>query len=399
VEKNNLQIKGFLFSATEASIKKPGRLDVGLIYAEKPAVAAGVFTRNRVKAAPVIISRERLRRGAAQAILVNSGNANACTGEQGLEDARESARVLAKHLKIKEGLALVASTGVIGQFLTMERIKEAIPRLTQSLAPNRLSEVGRAILTTDKVTKIAFREGNIDGLPVRMVAIAKGAGMIMPQMATMLCFVMTDAAIKAEALRASLKQAVSLSFNRITVDGDMSTNDSVIILASGEANNKCINLDDFAGRSVFERLLGELFIDLAKMIVRDGEGATKLVEVRVTGAGTVGEARKAAYAVANSSLVKTALFGEDANWGRIMAALGRSGVPIDPGQVSIVINTFPLVKNGLGCGKAAEMAATGAMRQGEFILHIDLDRGSSDFNVWTCDLSADYVRINASYRS
>lgn len=399
MEKNNQQIKGFLFSATGASIKKPGRLDVGLIYAEKPAVAAGVFTRNRVKAAPVIISRERLRRGAAQAILVNSGNANACTGEQGLEDARESARVLANHLEIKEKLALVASTGVIGQFLPMERIKGAIPRLAQSLAPNRLAEVSRAILTTDKMPKTAFREGNIDGVPIRMAAIAKGAGMIMPQMATMLCFVMTDAAIRADALRASLHRAVSLSFNRITVDGDMSTNDSVIILASGEANNKRIDIDDSAGRSVFEKLLGELLIDLARMIVRDGEGATKLVEVRVTGAGTVGEARKAAYAVANSSLVKTALFGEDANWGRIMAALGRSGVPMDPGRVSIAINRFPLVKNGLGCGPDAERAATGAMRQEEFILHIDLDRGPSDFNVWTCDLSADYVRINASYRS
>ncbi|MDD5153437.1 MAG: bifunctional glutamate N-acetyltransferase/amino-acid acetyltransferase ArgJ [Desulfovibrionales bacterium] len=397
--KNNQQIKGFLFSATGASIKKPGRLDVGLIYAEKPAVAAGVFTRNRVKAAPVIISRERLRRGAAQAILVNSGNANACTGEQGLEDARESARVLAKHLEIKEKLALVASTGVIGQFLPMERIKGAIPRLAQSLAPNRLAEVSRAILTTDKMPKTAFREGNIDGVPIRMAAIAKGAGMIMPQMATMLCFVMTDVAIRADALRASLHRAVSLSFNRITVDGDMSTNDSVIILASGEANNKRIDIDDSAGRSVFEKLLGQLLIDLARMIVRDGEGATKLVEVRVTGAGTVGEARKAAYAVANSSLVKTALFGEDANWGRIMAALGRSGVPMDPGRVSVAINTFPLVKNGLGCGPEAEMAATGAMRQEEFILHIDLDRGPCDFNVWTCDLSEDYVRINASYRS
>ncbi|MFZ5994573.1 MAG: bifunctional glutamate N-acetyltransferase/amino-acid acetyltransferase ArgJ [Thermodesulfobacteriota bacterium] len=392
-------MKGFLFSATGASIKKPGRLDVGLIYAEKPAVAAGVFTRNRVKAAPVIISRERLRRGAAQAILVNSGNANACTGEQGLEDARESARVLAEQLKIKEGLGLVASTGVIGQFLPMDRIKEAIPRLAQSLAPNRMAEVGQAILTTDKMPKTAFREGNIGGVPIRMAAIAKGAGMIMPQMATMLCFVMTDAAIRADALRASLRRAVSLSFNRITVDGDMSTNDSVIILASGEANNKRIDIDDIVGRSVFEKLLGELLIDLARMIVRDGEGATKLVEVRVTGAGTVGEARKAAYAVANSSLVKTALFGEDANWGRIMAALGRSGVPMDPGRVSIAINTFPLVKNGLGCGPDAERAATGAMRQEEFILHIDLDRGPSDFNVWTCDLSADYVRINASYRS
>lgn len=399
MEKNNQQIKGFLFSATGASIKKPGRLDVGLIYAEKPAVAAGVFTRNRVKAAPVIISRERLRRGAAQAILVNSGNANACTGEQGLEDARESARVLAEQLKIKEGLGLVASTGVIGQFLPMDRIKEAIPRLAQSLAPNRMAEVGQAILTTDKMPKTAFREGNIGGVPIRMAAIAKGAGMIMPQMATMLCFVMTDAAIRADALRASLRRAVSLSFNRITVDGDMSTNDSVIILASGEANNKRIDIDDIVGRSVFEKLLGELLIDLARMIVRDGEGATKLVEVRVTGAGTVGEARKAAYAVANSSLVKTALFGEDANWGRIMAALGRSGVPMDPGRVSIAINTFPLVKNGLGCGPDAERAATGAMRQEEFILHIDLDRGPSDFNVWTCDLSADYVRINASYRS
>lgn len=399
MEENKLQVKGFLFSAAEASIKKPDRLDLGLIYAERPAVAAGVFTKNRIKAAPVIISRQRLRRGLAQTILVNSGNANACTGGKGLQDAQELSRAVAKCLRIKEQMVLVASTGVIGQFLPLEKMKKAVLGLTQSLSPDYLEKVGQAILTTDKVKKIAVREGVIGGIPMRMVAIAKGAGMIMPQMATMLCFVMTDASIKANALRVSLKQAVSASFNRITVDGDMSTNDSVIVLASGEANNKCISLDDRVDRLVFEKLLSELFIDLAKMIVRDGEGATKLVEVRITGASTASEARKAAYAVANSNLVKTALFGEDANWGRIMAAIGRSGAIVDPQRVSVALNTFPLVKKGLGCGLASEMAATAVMREKEFTLRIDLGQGPFDFNVWTCDLSTDYVRINASYRS
>ncbi len=398
VEESKLQIKGFLFSAVGASIKKPGRLDLGLIYAKKPGVAAGVFTTNRVKAAPVVISRERLRRRLAQAILVNSGNANACTGARGLEDVIELSRVLAGHLKIDEQRVLVSSTGVIGQFLPTERIKKAIPQLVQSLSPDCLEEVGKAILTTDRATKIAVREGFIDGVPIRMVAIAKGAGMIMPQMATMLCFVMTDAAIKADALRASLKHAVSMSFNRITVDGDMSTNDSVIALASGEANNRCISREA-ASRDVFERLLAELLVDLARMIVRDGEGATKLVEVRITGAASVNQARKAAYAVANSNLVKTALFGEDANWGRIMAAIGRSGAIVDPGRVGIAMNTHPIAKNGLGCGPAAETAATDVMREKEFILTIDLGMGHFDFNVWTCDLSTDYIRINATYRS
>lgn len=388
-----------MFSATEAAVKKPGRLDLGLIYTEKPAVAAGVFTRNRVKAAPVQISRQHLRGGRAQAILVNSGNANACTGVQGLEDARELCRVLAEGLKIKERLVLTASTGVIGQFMPVGRIKKAVPRLVQSLSPDGLRAVSQAILTTDRGNKTSVREGMIAGVPIRLVAVAKGAGMIMPQMATMLCFVMTDAVIQADALKKSLKQAVSRSFNRITVDGDMSTNDSVMILASGEANNKCIGLEDPVSRGVFEKLLEGLLIDLAKMIVRDGEGATKLVEVQVTGARSISQARRAAYAVANSNLVKTALFGEDANWGRIMAALGRSGAAVNPERVNIAINAFPLVKNGLGCGATAEMQATEAMRQREFRLVVDLGLGPFDFNVWTCDLSADYIRINAAYRT
>ncbi len=399
VDESRLHISGFSFSATEAAIKKPGRLDLGLIYAEEPVQAAGVFTKNRVKAAPVIVSRQLLRRGLAQALLVNSGNANACTGVKGLEDARESARIVAERLQIPQSLVLVASTGVIGQFLPMDRLREAVPQLVQRLAPDRVSELSRAILTTDTVEKVAFRQGVLHGAPVSILGVAKGSGMIMPQMATMLCFVMTDAAITSEALKSSLRLAASLSFNRITVDGDMSTNDSVFAMASGRAGNRCVGLDDVPGMDVFGDLLTGLLVDLAKMMVRDGEGATKLVEIRVTGGRTTAEARKAAYAVANSSLVKTALFGEDANWGRIMGALGRSGAMMDPARVQVTIDGFPLVRDGLGCGSAAEEAATQAMRQREFVISIELGGGPFEFNVWTCDLSTDYVRINAAYRT
>lgn len=397
--KDDFLVDGFLFAAVEAAIKKPGRMDLGLIASREPVRAAGIFTTNRVKAAPVLVSRDRLRNGIAQAILVNSGNANACTGKKGMDDARESTRSVARSLGIKESMVLVASTGVIGQFLPMERIGGAIPHLIRSLGADRLVDLSRAILTTDKVEKIAVKRGIIDGKPVKILGIAKGSGMIMPQMATMLCFVMTDACITSAALKSCLKEAASLSFHRITVDGDMSTNDSVFALAGGEAGNEEISSKDSEGGKVFQGLLTELLIDLAKKIVRDGEGATKSIEIRVTGSGSANEARKAAYAVANSSLVKTALCGEDANWGRIMAAIGRSGAIFDPLKVSIVVDSCLLAKNGIGCGIEAEKAATETMRQKEFVLGIDLGKGPFSFNVWTCDLSIDYIKINASYRT
>ncbi|MFH1147584.1 MAG: bifunctional glutamate N-acetyltransferase/amino-acid acetyltransferase ArgJ [Pseudomonadota bacterium] len=398
-DEDELLVDGFLFSAVEAAIKKPGRMDLGLIASKAPVRAAGLFTTNRVKAAPVLVSRNRLRNGIAQAILVNSGNANACTGKKGMDDAKESTRFIAQSLGIEESMVLVASTGVIGQFLPMERIKAAAPDLVRSLGPNRLVDLSRAILTTDTVEKISLRQGIIDDKPVKIVGIAKGSGMIMPQMATMLCFVVTDACITSCALKSCLKEAASLSFHRITVDGDTSTNDSVFALAGGKAGNREISIRDSEDGNAFQRLLTGVLVDLAKMIVRDGEGATKSIEVRVTGSRSTGDARKAAFAVANSSLVKTALCGEDANWGRIMAALGRSGAILDPSQVSIAVDSFPLAENGIGCGIEAEKAATEVMRRKEFVLNIDLGKGPFSFNVWTCDLSIDYIKINASYRT
>lgn len=399
VEKNRYYIKGFQFSAVEAAIKKPGRLDLALIFADKPAQAVGVFTSNRVKAAPVIISQNHLRGGTAQAILVNSGNANACTGESGLKDAARSAEKLAGHLGLDGSAVLVASTGVIGQPLPMEKMEKSLPGLVRGLSPDRLPDVSRAILTTDKVPKVAYRRGKVGGAGISLLAVAKGAGMIMPNMATMLCFVMTDADISARALKKSLRNAVSFSFNRITVDGDMSTNDSVYLMAGGAAGNRPVTLETEKERFFFESLLTDLLTELAKAIVRDGEGAKKLVEIKVTGASAGNEAKKVAYAVANSPLVKTAFNGEDANWGRIMAAIGRSGVSIRPEQIRISFDSVSLVENGLGCGLSAEQAATEIMRKDEFALLIDLGRGNSGYNVWTCDFSKEYIEINGSYRT
>ena len=394
-----MRVKGFKYSAVRAGIRKKDRLDLGLIYAEEPAAAAGVFTTSRVKAAPVLLDMERIRHGRAQAILVNSGVANACTGDKGMQAAESSSRFIASLLKIDENLVQVASTGVIGEQLPVEKIGAAAESLVMGLAPENYDQVARAIMTTDTVPKTAGRTCSIGGQEVRLFGMAKGAGMIMPNMATMLAFVMTDAAILPDILGEHLAAGVSQSFNRITVDGDTSTNDTVLVLASCKAGNTPIDSRESEGSGLFGTALADLLKDLALQIVADGEGATKLVTVRVRNAQTVAVAEQAARTIANSALVKTAFFGEDANWGRIIAALGRSGIDFDPYRVDIAFDDVFLVQDGLALGKEAEAAATGILKQKAFTVNVDLKAGTAAGEVYTCDFSVDYVKINADYRS
>jgi glutamate N-acetyltransferase / amino-acid N-acetyltransferase len=391
-----MRCKGFRAGGVAAGLKKNKGMDLGIIFSEVPAAGAAVFTRNRVQAAPVVLDRERIRSGNCRGVIVNSGNANCCTGARGLRDAAAMARAAADALGIPDDQVLVASTGVIGQFLPIEKVEAAIPDLVASLRPDGFDDLARAIMTTDKVPKLVSREGRIGDRPFTLLGVAKGSGMIRPDMATMLCFVCTDAEVPAGFLETALKTAADRSFNRITVDGDTSTNDTVILMANGLSGAV---VDDASSRDTFSRLLDEVLIDLAKRVVRDGEGATKLVEIAVRGAGSDGEAHVVADTIANSSLVKTAFFGEDANWGRILAAVGRAGVAFDPERVDIFFEDVLMFRDGAGFGEAVEAAATAVLKKPEFTISVDLRSGKGAASVFTCDFSLDYVRINADYRS
>ena len=392
-------IDGFTYSAVSAGIRKKDRLDLGLIYCENPAVAGAVFTTSLVKAAPVLLGMERIAAGKIQAILVNSGIANACTGAAGMDAALKSAKLAAAALDIDEGLVQVSSTGVIGEQLPVETIGGAMDELVKGLSPLAYDQVARAIMTTDTVPKTANRVCLVGGSEVKLFGIAKGAGMIMPDMATMLCFVMTDADIAAPVLQAHLSMAVKQSFNRITIDGDTSTNDTVLAMSSCRAGNPEINSLDTEESRIIGETLTDLLKDLALQIVSDGEGSTKLVTIRVEGARSEDEAELAARTIANSALVKTAFFGEDANWGRIIAALGRSGIDFDPDKVSIAFDDVLMVRDGLGLGVDVEAEATRILQQKIFSVTVDLKIGPAAGEVYTCDLSIDYVKINADYRT
>jgi glutamate N-acetyltransferase/amino-acid N-acetyltransferase len=387
---------GFKAAGVIAGIKKNDKKDLGLIYSEVPAKAAGVFTKNIVQAAPVILDKERIKSGICQAIIINSGNANCCTGNRGLTDAKSMARYAASKLEISEDLVTVSSTGVIGQPLPIEKIKIAIPELVRSLLPEGLHECAEAIMTTDTYPKVFSRKGRLEGKTFTVTGIAKGSGMICPDMATMLCFVCTDVDADQTVLQDTLLTATERSFNRITVDGDTSTNDMVLIMANGRSQ---VILENAEQINTFQEVLDGVLSYLAKQVVKDGEGATKLVEIAVKGALTRKEAHKIAATVANSNLVKTALFGEDANWGRILGAAGRAGVLIDPAKIDVYFDDVLMVKNGMGCGDAPEKQATKVLKRHEFTISIDLKMGNAYDSVWTCDFSLDYVKINADYRS
>lgn len=394
----DLSVKGFSFSAVESGIRGKKRLDMGLAYCDHPASAAAVFTTARVKAAPVLLGIERIKSGKVQAVLVNSGIANACTGEEGMRNARTSSAMLAAALQISEELVQVSSTGVIGQQLEMGCFG-AIPELVRGLAADRLVDLARAIMTTDTVQKKAVKEIVLGGKPVKLVGIAKGAGMIMPNMATMLCYIFTDADISPDVLNSFLHGSVERSFNRITVDGDTSTNDTALVLASGMAANQPIVAAESPDAQLFKGALDAICLDLALQIVADGEGATKLATIKVVNAASVGDADLAARTIANSPLVKTAFFGQDANWGRIIAALGRSGAEFDPDKVSISFDGVELVHDSLWCGAEAEKKASEVLQNKRFEVLVDLQAGAKAAEVYTSDFSIDYVKINADYRS
>ena len=391
-------VPGFKFAATAAAIKKPGVLDLALMVADTPAAAAGVFTKNRVKAAPVLITKDRLRAGRAQAILVNAGNANACNGPEGLAVARETCRAAAELLHIPDRLVLPSSTGVIGAPLPGDRILQALPQLVAGLNPDGLGEVARAIMTTDTRPKASLVKGMIDGKEFTLAGIAKGSGMIHPDMATLLVFIFTDAAASPKILKTLLRQALPTSFNRITVDGDTSTNDTILLMASGRAGNAVIQ-EPGPAMAVLGEAVTQVMGELARQVVADGEGARHVYRVEVKGAATPAEAKKAALTVALSPLVKTAMAGEDVNWGRIMAALGRAGARFNPERVDIAFGAHPVVQNGRGLGPVAEAAAQQVIKSGAFTVTIRLNAGDFADYYDTCDFTEDYIRINADYRS
>lgn len=393
-----MNIKGFRFSAVEAAIKKPGRKDLALIFSELPAVCAATFTSNKVKAAPVLLGMELVAGGTLRGVVVNSGNANACTGEPGMIAARESARLVAAAVGVSETEVIPSSTGVIGVQMPMDRLTAAIPALVSGLTDGTLEDVAQAIMTTDTFPKIACRQGVADGTPYTIAGVAKGAGMIRPDMATMLSFIITDAAVDPAFLKDAFRAAVDRSFNCITVDNDMSTNDTALIMANGMAGNTVITAES-PDAAEFKRFLGEVTLDLAQAIVKDGEGATKFVTIQVTGATSDAEARTAAMAVANSPLVKTAFFGQDANWGRIMAAVGYSGATVDQATVSLFFDDVQMVSGGLFVGGDAESRGSAVLKKPEFGVTIDLALGSGCSTVYTSDFSYDYVKINADYRT
>ncbi|MBM9535487.1 bifunctional glutamate N-acetyltransferase/amino-acid acetyltransferase ArgJ [Desulfobulbus alkaliphilus] len=394
-----MQVQGFSAAAVAAGIRYPNRLDLGLIFSQVPAVTAGAFTTNAVKAAPLQLDMERLRSGLAQAVVVNSGNANACTGAAGMATARAVSALAADALTLEESLIQVASTGVIGQSMPLEPFSRSMAPLVGRLSPQGFTELARAMMTTDTYPKIASTRMLIDGVEVSVLGVAKGSGMIMPDMATMLCFVVTDACIDFPTLDHLVKSGVEQTFNRITVDGDTSTNDMVLVMANGLAGHALIDARTPEALHQFGAALHKVFRELALMIVADGEGATKMVTIRVTGAENEQQAVAAARTIANSALVKTAFFGEDANWGRIIAALGRSKCAFDPDRVAISFDSVLLVANGQAVGGDAEAAATAVMQQQQFTVTVQLQRGRAEAEVYTCDLSFDYVKINADYRS
>lgn len=385
--------RGFKAAGISCGIKE-GAKDLALIYSEFEASACGLFTSNRIKAAPVLYSRRRLRRGRARAIIANSGCANACTGPKGLRDARRMAQAVARALGVPEGEVLVASTGVIGEPLPIERIEAAVPELSRSLGPDGFEEAACAIMTTDRRPKIRWASVPFGGKEVTVLGIAKGAGMIRPNLATMLAFLVTDAWIEPPLLKGLLQEVASESFNRITVDGDQSTNDTVFLLANGASGP----LGE-GEMGAFREALREVARGLALEIVRDGEGATKVVEILVCGARNRRDAERAAYRLAHSPLVKTAIFGSDPNWGRLMVALGDAGVRVDPARVQIHIEGLPLVKDGVQAPEYDEAKLRELMRRDEFRIEVDLQLGRGSFGLFTCDLSYDYVKINSSYRS
>jgi glutamate N-acetyltransferase / amino-acid N-acetyltransferase len=387
-------VRGFLAGAVRAGIKENiDRLDMGILYSEQPCSAAGVFTSNRVKAAPILLCQKHLADGRAQAIVANSGCANACTGEEGLREAYDMAQLTAVKLGIQPENVLVASTGVIGSFLPMDRVRSAIGEVV--LSSKGGDDLARAIMTTDTAPKQIAIRFDCQGRRYTLGGVAKGAGMIHPHLATMLCFLTTDAPARQEFLDAVLRRAVDVSFNMITIDGDSSTNDMVVVLANGLAAGEPLDAEHPAAEAFCDALT-QVCTHLAKAICRDGEGATKLIEVRVEGAASDADARRAARGVAGSLLVKTAVYGEDLNWGRILAALGGSGADMAEDKTTLYLSGVCLYRRGRPLDYD-ERAARAALAGAEVELRLNLGLGEGTATAWGCDITEEYVRLNSAY--
>ncbi|MBQ1867885.1 bifunctional glutamate N-acetyltransferase/amino-acid acetyltransferase ArgJ [Selenomonas sp.] len=389
--------KGFKAAGVKAGIKKSGNLDVAVIYTEKEAAIAGTFTQNAVAAAPVFVSRDVVKTGTAHAIAANAGCANACTGEQGMKDALAMQKIAAEALGCAADDVVVASTGVIGVNLPMEKMEKGLKQAVAELDENGSEKAGNAIITTDTYSKACATTVTIGGKEVRFGAIAKGSGMIQPNMATMLCFITTDAAIDSKLLQQALSEIVEVSFNMISIDGDMSTNDMCIVLANGEAGNAKITAvgDDY---ETFKNALQSICQGLAKRIAADGEGATKFLTVNVKGTKSFADAKTIAMSVAKSPLVKTAFFGEDPNWGRVICAVGYAGVPMDPQKTVVKFGGIPVYANGVGAAFDEE-ALRAVMSAHDIVIDIDMGDGEEEATVWTCDFSYEYVKINGEYHT
>lgn len=399
----NLKVPGFKASGISCGIKKKKDKDLALIVSDVPATVAGVFTENKVKASAVLLDITRVKSGKSRGVIINSGTANVSVGKYGLIDTLKVVTSLDKTFASAYGKTqenfLMCSTGVIGERLPAKKVTESLKKLVSDLSPNGFKDASRAIMTTDAYPKTFGLKAKIDGKTVSILGVAKGAGMICPNMATMLCFFMTDANISKGLLNKALKEAVNGSFNRITVDGDTSTNDTVLAFANAVAGNTSIKSGS-SDYKKFSKMLAEISLNLSHQIVKDGEGATKFIEVVVKGATSIKDAEKCARTVANSPLVKTAFFGEDPNWGRIMAAIGRSGAKINPDKINISFDKVPVVRGGIDCGN--EKKAAKVMKKKELVLTINLNLKSSKkntYNMWTTDLGHKYVKINADYRS
>ncbi len=389
-----VSITGFTFSGISAGLKKSGQSDLALILSDRLAVVSGVFTTNNVKAAPVKLAMENIVSHKGRAIIINSGNANACTGKQGLKDAKDVIRETAEVLAVTPEHVYASSTGIIGRPLPKDKIINSLPELVNTLSPDGLGRTVDAIMTTDTFPKSIVKTIRLGSKTGTIAAIAKGAGMICPNMATMLCFIVTDISLTPAALDTALKEAVDSSFNMLSVDNDMSTNDTVMAMANGAIGNKTAgkNSPDFPK---FKKALNEVTYSLAKMIAEDGEGATKYIEVKVKSARTEADARTAAKAVASSMLVKTAIYGKDPNWGRIMSAIGYSGAHINEEKTDIFINNIRLVHKGEGTGKETVIRKT--LTNNAIVITIDLGIGTKGARALTCDLTEGYIEINAHY--
>lgn len=392
-----ITIPGFKFAGVACGVKKSKKRDLALIFSERPATAAALFTTNRVKAAPVLVGMRRMSGGIIQAVVVNSGNANACTGSKGVRDAEGMCREAGLRLGIDPRLVIPSSTGVIGVPLPMEKVRIGIEKAASNLSADSFSHAAEAILTTDRFVKVASATCRLKGRKVVLAGMVKGAGMIAPKMATMLAYILTDAAVAPGSLKNILRRSAEETFNCVTVDGDMSTNDTVLFLANGLAGDSAVRRGSKEEKTLIEASR-EVMKDLAVKLVEDGEGATKVAEIVVEGARSAAEARRVAFTVANSNLVKTAFFGSDPNFGRIMAAIGYAGVPIRPERIDVVFDSVTMVKRGVGI-QSREKQAARVLRRPSFKVKIHLHQGKNSASVWTSDLSYEYVRINSAYRT